>query len=487
MAEAGALLDVADEARGPVIAWFDRRGADELPLLPDDVHRDFPGRTGLPLVELATFAKLWHRIRTEDLDLTGLQWHNVPELVVRWLGGGRYAEPSLAARTGLLDQDTGAVWPRAVEVLGTSADLVPPLLVAGSVWGHASAGVPPAMSGAVLTVAGHDHLVSGVASGIVDLDTMYDSMGTAEALVRVLDGVLDRDARARLAAHGVNVLRHLLPGRGVMLAATKSGLLMRRVLQLVGVQDAAGRAALDEQVMLLPDDPTGVAVTGARNDDGVLAIRADADGLSPALLFEASLRHGCEVLEEVLAVMDAEHPPATRSVLAGGWVGMRSVRRSRAADPPGRAVLGACRGHGVRRRADRRLRRGSRRRRPRGLSRRQGRRGGAAVLARLIAGRAPSRRSWEASEVTELASAGQPVRRAAARAVELTKTYGSGDAEVVALDQVSVELYESEFTAVMGPSVREDHADALLRRAGLRHQRRVFVGEPSSAGSRTRS
>lgn len=329
MAEAGALLDADDEARGPVIAWFDRRGADELPLIPDDVHRDFPGRTGLPLVELATFAKLWHRIRTEDLALDGLQWHNVPELVVRWLGGGRYAEPSLAARTGLLDQDTGAVWPRAVEVLGTTADLVPPLLAAGSVWGHATSGVPPAMAGAVLSVAGHDHLVSCVASGIVDLDTMYDSMGTAEALIRVLDGVLDRDARARLAAHGVNVLRHLLPGRGVMLAATKSGLLMRRVLQLVGVHDAAGRAALDEQVMLLPDDPTGVAVTGAKNDDGVLAIRADTDGLSPALLFEASLRHGCEVLEEVLAVMDAEHPPATRSVLAGGWVGMSSVRRSR--------------------------------------------------------------------------------------------------------------------------------------------------------------
>jgi sugar (pentulose or hexulose) kinase len=203
------------------------------------------------------------------------------------------------------------------------------MLSAGSVWGYATTGVPPAMSGAVLTVAGHDHLVSCVASGIVDVDTLYDSMGTAEALIRVLDGVLDRDARARLAAHGVNVLRHLLPGRGVMLAATKSGLLMRRVLQLVGVEDAAGRATLDEQVMVLPDAPAGVAVSGAKNDDGVLAIHADADGLSPALLFEASLQHGCELLQEVLAVMDAEQPPATRSVLAGGWVGMGSVRRSR--------------------------------------------------------------------------------------------------------------------------------------------------------------
>jgi sugar (pentulose or hexulose) kinase len=335
MGEAGALLDAADEARGPVVAWFDRRGAEELSLLPDDLRRDFAGRTGLPLVELVTLAKLWHRIRTEKLDLTGLQWHNVPELVVRRLGGERHAEPSLVARTGLLDQDTGALWPRAVEVLGASASLVPPMLTAGSVWGHATTGIPPAMSGAVLTVAGHDHLVSSVATGIVDLETLYDSMGTAEALIRVLDGVLDRDARARLAAQGVNVLRHLLPGRGVMLAATRSGLLMRRVLQLVGVEDAAGRAALDAQVMLLPDRPAAVAVSGAKNDDGVLVIRADADGLSPALLFEASLQHGCAVLQEVLAVMDTEQPPATRSVLAGGWVGMSSVRRSRQRILPG--------------------------------------------------------------------------------------------------------------------------------------------------------
>jgi putative ABC transport system ATP-binding protein len=50
-------------------------------------------------------------------------------------------------------------------------------------------------------------------------------------------------------------------------------------------------------------------------------------------------------------------------------------------------------------------------------------------------------------------SAGQAAsRRAAARTVDLTKTYGSGDAQVRALDGVSVELFAGEFTAVMGPS-----------------------------------
>ncbi|UPK75028.1 ABC transporter ATP-binding protein [Nocardioidaceae bacterium SCSIO 66511] len=43
-------------------------------------------------------------------------------------------------------------------------------------------------------------------------------------------------------------------------------------------------------------------------------------------------------------------------------------------------------------------------------------------------------------------------RRVAARANELTKTYGTGEAQVHALDGVTVELYEGEFTSIMGPS-----------------------------------
>jgi len=43
-------------------------------------------------------------------------------------------------------------------------------------------------------------------------------------------------------------------------------------------------------------------------------------------------------------------------------------------------------------------------------------------------------------------------RQAAARAVELTKSYGSGDAAVLALDAVSVAFDRGRFTAIMGPS-----------------------------------
>ena len=47
---------------------------------------------------------------------------------------------------------------------------------------------------------------------------------------------------------------------------------------------------------------------------------------------------------------------------------------------------------------------------------------------------------------------GAPPSGAAARAVDLCKTYGKGDAAVRALDGISVEFERGRFTAVMGPS-----------------------------------
>jgi putative ABC transport system ATP-binding protein len=54
--------------------------------------------------------------------------------------------------------------------------------------------------------------------------------------------------------------------------------------------------------------------------------------------------------------------------------------------------------------------------------------------------------------VSQQLSSDTPARRAAARTVDLTKTYGTGDASVTALDAVTVDLFAGEFTAVMGPS-----------------------------------
>lgn len=56
----------------------------------------------------------------------------------------------------------------------------------------------------------------------------------------------------------------------------------------------------------------------------------------------------------------------------------------------------------------------------------------------------------ERAERAERTRAGRP--EAAARAVDLVKTYGQGDTKVAALDGVNVEFARNAFTAIMGPS-----------------------------------
>src|SRR6478736_6706985 len=45
-----------------------------------------------------------------------------------------------------------------------------------------------------------------------------------------------------------------------------------------------------------------------------------------------------------------------------------------------------------------------------------------------------------------------PITTIAARAVGASKIYGSGDTEVRALDEISVDFAQSAYTAIMGPS-----------------------------------
>jgi sugar (pentulose or hexulose) kinase len=333
MAEAGVLLDGDGRPAVPVPAWFDPRGAAEFAAQPAALRAEFPRRTGLPVSGLATFAKLLHH-RAGGLDLNGLTWLNVPEYVAHVLGGDRYGEVSLVARTGLVDQDTGRPWQGVLDALGVGPELLPPTLGAGADWGRADAVAPPSMRGAVLTVAGHDHLVASVAAGVVRADQLYDSIGTAEALVRVLERPLDPAARGELAAEGVNVVRHMLPGRWTMLAGTRGGLVLRRVLRLAGINDDAGRDALDAEVMALPEAVGAIDVSGAANTSSTLTVRVDTDDVSPARLFAAALAHGTETLRDVVSVMDSRVGPAVETVVAGGWARMAAVRRARAAALP---------------------------------------------------------------------------------------------------------------------------------------------------------
>ncbi|WP_370517349.1 FGGY family carbohydrate kinase [Pseudactinotalea sp. HY160] len=330
MGESGILIDRAGSPVTPAIAWFDPR--EPMTPFPERIRDEFSGRTGLPLGAQVSVSKLAY-FRDQGLRLDELRWLNLPEFVAMSLGGDVALEYSLTSRTGLLDQDTGAPWPEILKELGATAALLPPLREAGDAWGRAVADLPSQFSDSRLTVAGHDHLVAMQAGEDADSDRYHVSMGTAEVLVRVIDTPLGFDARSRLAANLINEVRHVIPGKHVLVAGVKTGLLLRRALQLAGITDRSGRDRLDDAVMALPYRGTladgGVMVSGARNDDGVLQLAIRTDDVNPAEIFAAILRHSNDEIALLLATMDRELPPAQSSTLTGGWASMRAVQRAR--------------------------------------------------------------------------------------------------------------------------------------------------------------
>jgi len=338
MGETGILLDSAGAAVAPGIAWFDPRGKDQMDEIPPQLREQFAGRTGLPAGAQVSVAKLLH-LRDGGLELRGLRWFNLPEFVAASLGAREVSEYSMASRTGLLDQDTALAWPEMLDHLGVGDDFLPPLVDAGTVLGETTASwLPAAFAGALVTVAGHDHLVSAVSGSALPGDGYHVSMGTAEVLLRVLDTPIPFEARERLAGRLINSVRHVVPGQHVVIAGVKTGLLMRRALRLSGISDRPGRDRLDAEALGLPlagtlaDD--AIDVRGARNDDGVLSLTIRADGVTPAELFNAVLRHGNDEIRLLVDVMDEVIPSARTTLLTGGWAGMKSVQRARSSVLP---------------------------------------------------------------------------------------------------------------------------------------------------------
>jgi putative ABC transport system ATP-binding protein len=76
-----------------------------------------------------------------------------------------------------------------------------------------------------------------------------------------------------------------------------------------------------------------------------------------------------------------------------------------------------------------------------------------------------------------------PTTTAAARAVDLTKVYGSGETAVTALDHVSVDFARGELTAIMGPS-GSGKSTLLHTVAGLDAPTsgQVFIGDADISG-----
>jgi hypothetical protein len=148
--------------------------------------------------------------------------------------------------------------------------------------------------------------------------------------VRSLPGTLSDEQRESLVGKGISVGMHVLPDTSSLIGGVRGGLLLRRVLALLGVTTAQERAAIDVAALTVGSLPAGLDISGAgpTGDDVVLRVR---DGADPAAVWAAATRYTARETRALLDLMEAVAGPHSRAVASGGWTRMASVRTAKSA------------------------------------------------------------------------------------------------------------------------------------------------------------
>lgn len=333
MAETGVLVDERGRPFMPAMAWYDERGKAELEALPEAFRAEFSAVTGLACKAECSFSKLlWRSAQGETIPATSV-WLNALEYVAFRLTGIMATEPSLASRTGLLDQARVAPWEATLERIGATASLLPQLVPAGTAIGFVHEAAPRALRGAAVTVAGHDHLVGAVGAGAAGPSDLYDSCGTADVILRGVPRTLTNDERATLVARGLSAGRHVIPDATAILGATRSGLVLGRVLSMLGITDRESRRAIANAWQPGPEvSVVSVSEPPAWANEVTIALRDDA---KPADVWAAAMQYVLGATAMLVHAVDDIAGPYGKAVAAGGWAQLDGVLAGKASIMPG--------------------------------------------------------------------------------------------------------------------------------------------------------
>lgn len=195
MAESGAALDGRGDPLTGLLRWD--RGVDPAHLAHLlELRPDLAAETGVPATTkpaAVTLAAL--RAERPGLFAATRHWTGVADLIAHALTGIRATDHTLAARTMLAGADADDWDTDLLGDLGADVRMLPEIMRPGTAVGttdHRAEGfgLP---RGVPVHIAGHDHAVGAWAAGARADGDVADSLGTAEAIVRVADAV-DRPA-----------------------------------------------------------------------------------------------------------------------------------------------------------------------------------------------------------------------------------------------------------------------------------------------------
>lgn len=215
MAEAGLLVDEQTGVpRSHLIPWFDTRTMDQIEQIKQagEPLERFTA-TGLRANFKQGLSKiLWLRDRG-GADLTNVKWLSMGDYIAYQLTGRMATDYSLAARTFAYRIDRKC-WDEAwIRHFDLSPNLFPEVLPAGTPLGTVSNDVASGLglsNHTTVAIAGHDHVCASLSVGAVTPGIVFDSMGTAETLVGMLN---ERPLGEAEFATGLSYGCHVVPNR----------------------------------------------------------------------------------------------------------------------------------------------------------------------------------------------------------------------------------------------------------------------------------
>ncbi|MDN4613359.1 FGGY family carbohydrate kinase [Leifsonia sp. F6_8S_P_1B] len=221
MAESGALTTPDGSPLGELLRWTDAHvpGHAEAAasLVAQAGAAELYAATGVPVPAKSPLVH-WLRLRVfGDPRTERAHWAGAADLVVTALTGEAVTDHTLAARTMAyrLGEPAATFDADLLALIGLTPDRFPRVARPGEAAGVVRADVIDALAGVPVVVAGHDHAVGAWAAGVRSPGQAADSVGTAEALLRVGDEVPREGARL----NGMSIARTVDGAHETLLAA----------------------------------------------------------------------------------------------------------------------------------------------------------------------------------------------------------------------------------------------------------------------------
>ncbi len=187
--ESFVLFDKAGNPLDDIIAWYDRRAVAEAEEIATSIGNDNLLRiTGLEKDPIYSLCKLlWLRRNQPDLLARAHGIAFVADWLAFCVSGERATDMSLASRSLLAAPMTGKWAPEMLGGFDIDEAFLPRIVPAGTPlgpptpWAQERLGLTDRC---IVTVGGHDHILSSIAAGAASPELLVDSAGTAEAILR---------------------------------------------------------------------------------------------------------------------------------------------------------------------------------------------------------------------------------------------------------------------------------------------------------------